>query len=226
MRLEKSTEGRHKGQKMNIKSFIRGDSTLNASQNRSREVFFYLIFGGLTTLVNLASFFIFDKIFGTRPFYVTLGGFHFELIDSINNTVAWILAVLFAFITNRTIVFRSEGPLVKELFSFVTSRIATLLVFELGTFGLCILFLENGLGIRKTAVLFSVGTITFTYKYIVKLVNSLVFVVTGNYILSKLFVFAKAPAAPAAVKASAVTADEAGKPDITKHKECDTDSER
>lgn len=175
---------------MKIASFLRGDNSLKPSQKRTREIFFYLFFGVLTTLVNLAAFIIFDKIFGARHAYVTLGSFRFDLLgyDVLNLTVAWIISVIFAFITNRTFVFVSKGPVFKEFIGFVTSRIVTLVAFEIGTFELCILFLQYGLGIDKNIVLFSLAGRTFTYLYVVKLLNS-VLVVAGNYILSKIFVF-------------------------------------
>ena len=175
---------------MNVVSFIRGDSTLKPSEKKSREILFYLIFGVLTTVVNLISFVIFDKIFGTQHAFVTLGSLHFDLLayDVLNLITAWIIAVIFAYITNRTFVFGSKGPVFKEFIGFVTSRIATLVAFEIGTFELCIMILQSGIGIDKSIAVFSIAGHTFTYLYLVKLLNA-VFVVIGNYILSKLFVF-------------------------------------
>lgn len=175
---------------MNIASFLRGGNSLNPSEKRTREIFFYLFFGVLTTLVNLAAFIIFDKIFGDRHAFITLGGLRLDLLgeDILNLTVAWIIAVIFAYITNRTFVFSAKGPVIKEFISFVTSRIFTLAAFEIGTFKLCIFILQSGLGIDKGSVLFSIAGNTFTYLYVVKLMNS-VLVVVGNYILSKIFVF-------------------------------------
>jgi putative flippase GtrA len=105
-----------------------------------------------------------------------------------NQTVAWIIAVIFAYITNRIFVFNSNGPVFKEFIVFISSRIATLLAFELGTFELFVLLLQNVIGIDKNVAAFSIFGQTCTYLYLVKLFNS-VFVVIGNYILSKIFVF-------------------------------------
>ena len=203
---------------MNIKAFIRGDSTLNPSQKKSREVFFYLVFGALTTLVNMVSFIIFDKLFDARHVFLAMGSLHFDLLgeDVLNLTVAWIVAVIFAFITNRAFVFASKGPILKEFAGFVTSRIVTLIAFEIGTFKLCILILQNGFGIDKGVVLFSVLGLTCTYKYLVKLINSILIVI-GNYVLSKIFVFNK----------SDFTRKEDGKKtDISQNEECDANSEQ
>lgn len=183
---------------MNVFSFIRGDDTLNPSQKKTREIFFYLVFGGLTTVVNLISFIIFDKIFGSQHAYVTIGSLRIDLLayDVVNLTVAWIVAVIFAYVTNRKFVFGSKGPVIKEFIGFVTSRIATLIAFEIGTFELCILILQSGLGIDKNIVVFSAAGYTCTYLYLVKILNS-VLVVIGNYVLSKLFVFRAARSGPA-----------------------------
>jgi len=175
---------------MNVISFLRGDNSLNPSVKKTREIIFYLVFGGLTTVVNLISFVIFDKIFGAQHAFFTLGSLHFDLLgyDVLNLIVAWIVAVIFAYTTNRKFVFRSKGPVFKEFFGFVTSRIATLIAFEIGTFELCILILQSGFGIDKNIVAFTIAGQTCTYLYIVKLLNA-VLVVIGNYVLSKLFVF-------------------------------------
>jgi len=203
---------------MNIKAFIRGDSTLNPSQKKSREVFFYLVFGALTTLVNMVSFIIFDKLFDARHVFLAMGSLHFDLLgeDVLNLTVAWIVAVIFAFITNRAFVFASKGPILKEFAGFVTSRIVTLIAFEIGTFKLCILILQNGFGIDKGVVLFSVLGLTCTYKYLVKLINSIL-VVIGNYVLSKIFVFNKS---------DSTRKEDGKKTDISEHEECDANSEQ
>ena len=175
---------------MNIVLFLKGDSSLSPSDKRKREILFYLIFGGLTTLVNIVSFMTFDKIFGEKHLFLTLGNLQADLLgyDVMNQTVAWIIAVIFAYVTNRIFVFNSKGPVFKEFIGFVSSRIATLLAFELGTFELFILLLQNVIGIDKNVVAFSIFGLTCTYLYLVKLLNS-VFVVIGNYILSKIFVF-------------------------------------
>ena len=75
-----------------------------------REIINYLIFGVLTTIVNI----------GTK--YALL----FTILDAKNAvelqlaiTISWILAVLFAYITNRKFVFESKNKnKIKELISF------------------------------------------------------------------------------------------------------------
>ena len=86
---------------------------------KHKEVLLYLLFGGLTTVVSIASFALF----------IALG-----LNELIANVISWILAVLFAYVTNRTWVFSSEaetkGAVIKEMASFFGGRLATFLVEE------------------------------------------------------------------------------------------------
>ncbi|MGK0607399.1 GtrA family protein, partial [Enterococcus gilvus] len=57
------------------------------------EVFIYLFFGGLATIVNIVSF--------------TLAYQAFPLSWPISNAISWICSVLFAFVTNKIWVFHS-----------------------------------------------------------------------------------------------------------------------
>lgn len=79
------------------------------------DVLIYLIFGGLTTVVNYAVF---------LPLYNFAG-----CSIVVSNTIAWAAAVLFAFFTNKPFVFRSHGWSLKttipELVKFVSCRIAS-----------------------------------------------------------------------------------------------------
>ena len=78
----------------------------------NKETILYLIFGVLTTIVNILTFSIMERLTTNLLF---------------NNTVAWICSVLVAFITNRNIVFQSTGNKLKELCLFFGSRIVSLL---------------------------------------------------------------------------------------------------
>ncbi|GEO65668.1 GtrA family protein [Levilactobacillus spicheri] len=85
---------------------------------RYKDVLAYLIFGGLTTLVNLVVFFV----------TVTLGGWNYQ----VGNVLAWFLSVLFAYVTNRVWVFHSHfttlRALGQETFRFFSARAATLVL--------------------------------------------------------------------------------------------------
>jgi len=131
-----------------------------------KEIINYLIFGVLTTLVNLI----------TK--YILL----FTILDPTNGfqlqiaiIISWIVAVIFAYFTNRRFVFESKNEnKLKEFISFVVARIATLLLeMFIMWFFVTLLKLNSDL-----------------YVVIFTLVAQ-VAVVIGNYIFSKLFVFKK-----------------------------------
>jgi putative flippase GtrA len=65
-----------------IKSFYRAH----------KEGILYLIFGALTTLISIATFEIFSLIFGEERYLFS-------------NFLSWVIAVIFAFCTNKTLVF-------------------------------------------------------------------------------------------------------------------------
>lgn len=127
--------------------------------NKYREVLSYLLFGGLTTLVNIVSFFI------LRQFNVAI---------YISNVIAWILSVLFAFITNKLFVFESKGKNkkenAKELISFFGFRILSLGI-DMGAMYLLLDVLSIG-------------------ELISKILSNIIVIVL-NYIFSKLFIFRK-----------------------------------
>lgn len=78
----------------------------------------YLVFGVLTTAVNIAVY----------TFMVTFFAMDYKLAT----TIAWIISVLFAFITNKLYVFNSKnlaiGILMKEFANFTFFRILSLVV--------------------------------------------------------------------------------------------------
>ena len=80
------------------------------------EVISYLFFGVLTTLINLATFWILSTVFNLETIAATVA--------------AWIIAVTFAFITNKIWVFKSKTKTnqetTKEAIMFVIARLITL----------------------------------------------------------------------------------------------------
>ncbi len=127
-----------------------------------KEIINYLIFGVLTTVVSLATYYICVFTFLNPENPVEL---------QIANIISWIFAVLFAYITNRKYVFESkEKNLIKEGIKFSGSRLITLFLD----------MLVMWLGV--TVLKFS--------DTIIKIVSQ-VLIIIGNYIISKLFVFKK-----------------------------------
>ena len=75
-----------------------------------KELVLYIIFGVLTTIVNIVVYFFFTKLCGVN--YI------------ISNIIAWFLSVLFAYVTNRIWVFESENTnLIKEAVLFFGGRL-------------------------------------------------------------------------------------------------------
>ena len=94
---------------------------------RYREMLLYIIFGALTTLVNIVSYYCLTR---------------FLVLDTAPATaLAWFLSVVFAYLTNRQWVFRSRAkgilPVMSEVFSFFAARIATGLL-DMGVMALCV----------------------------------------------------------------------------------------
>ena len=92
----------------------------------------------------------------------------------IANIFSWILAVLFAYITNRIWVFDSNAEdmngILKEMVSFFGGRVATLLMEEVILYVGIKLLSMNSIGVK---------------------VSAQILVLIGNYLISKLFVFKK-----------------------------------
>ena len=77
-----------------------------------KEIIMYLIFGLLTTVVNIVVYFIASNVLNIN--YL------------ISNATAWFLSVLFAYVTNKLYVFESSSKeFIKEIVAFFSSRLAT-----------------------------------------------------------------------------------------------------
>jgi putative flippase GtrA len=124
------------------------------------EVVSYLFFGGLTTLVNYIVY---------LPCYNIL-----SLSGAVSNAIAWVVAVAFAYVTNKPFVFKSYDwsakTVLPELAKFVGCRV--------------------GSGLLETAIIFVLVDCLPGNGNIIKLLTS-VLVVILNYVASKLLVFRK-----------------------------------
>lgn len=123
-----------------------------------KSVILYLVFGVLTTIVNIVAYFLldFNGLFNTV----------------INTSIAWVVAVIFAYVTNKKWVFESkvEGfkDNFKEMMSFFGCRIAT--------------------GLMDVGIMFVFVDILRYDDMIIKIASN-VLVVILNYVGSKLLVF-------------------------------------
>ena len=87
-------------------------SIFNPFYKKYKEVLLYLFFGGLTTFISIGSYAFFDI------------GMHMD--PMIANIFSWILAVLFAYITNRIWVFDSNAEDMNGILKEMVSVSATL----------------------------------------------------------------------------------------------------
>lgn len=128
----------------------------------TKEFIFYLIFGVLTTIVSLSVYY-----FCVLTFLNPNNAFQLQIA----NILSWILAVAFAYATNRKFVFESKDPnKLKELIKFVTARLLTLFLDML--------------------VMFMLVTLLHFNDKISKLISQVIITIS-NYIFSKIFVFKK-----------------------------------
>ncbi len=149
---------------MKIKAFIK----------RHKEPILYIIFGGLTTLVNFVCFWAFNSLLG-RDRYL------------ISNIIAWLFAVAFAYVTNKLWVFESKKfdfrTSVREISEFIAARLFSLAVEEGGLW----LFVDK-LGFGEFSI--TVFKAEITGELIAKLILAVIVVIL-NYIFSKFIIFAK-----------------------------------
>ena len=124
------------------------------------DILAYLVFGVLTTVVNYLVY---------LPCYNVLG-----FSGVVSNVMAWVVAVAFAYVTNKPFVFRSHDwsakTVVPELTKFVGTRVAS--------------------GGLESAIIWIMVDLLGGNGNIWKLLTS-VLVVMLNYIGSKLLVFRK-----------------------------------
>ncbi len=130
-------------------------------KNKSKEIINYLIVGVLTTLVNIGTKFLLTSFIFNKENKLDL---------QIVLVISWIVSIIFAYIANRVIVFKSNNKIVKESISFITSRISTLLIEMLVSFIL-------------------ISLLDFNYYIFTVLIQLMIILL--NYIFSKIFVFKK-----------------------------------
>lgn len=127
---------------------------------KHRETILYLFFGAFTTLVNIVSYLFFTRVIL----------FNFMVA----NALAWILAVLFAYVTNKFFVFESKRIEIrfvfKEFLSFVSFRLLSVVV--------------------EMLIMYVMIDLLFVNDVIVKIFTNIVVIVL-NYLFSKMIIFKK-----------------------------------
>lgn len=127
---------------------------------KHKEGLLYLFFGGLAFFLSIFLFWFMDSVM------------HLNAV--VNNTIDWIICVVFQFFTNRTWVFDGKvdntRDFLKQAGSFTLGRLFTLVVEDL--------------------IIFIFVTILAFKSMPVKLAATFIVIVL-NYVISKLFVFKK-----------------------------------
>lgn len=125
----------------------------------TKEIIFYAIFGVLTTVLNLGVFYVLSNLL------------HWN--ENMSNVIAIVIAVLFAYFTNKDLVFHSEAKTLKakwkEFAKFISGRAFTMIIEWVGG-----------------ALLFLTPMPQMVSKLIVT-----VLVVILNFFISKFFAFKK-----------------------------------
>ena len=125
-----------------------------------KDILLYGIFGVLTTVVNIVTYWV-----AAHPLGLSV---------MVSTVIAWIAAVLFAYVTNRKWVFHSQAEgtkeIVQEIVSFFTCRLATGVV-------------------DWTCMFIFVDLLHFNDVIIKAAANVLVIIL--NYVASKLVIFKK-----------------------------------
>ena len=126
----------------------------------------YLVFGALATFINLGVKFL-------LLFTILDASNEFELQTAV--IISWIVACIFAYLTNRVLVFKSNSDkILKEAVSFVTARLITLgMEMVIMFFFVTLLGLDSNLWVAVWSVF------------------AQVVVILSNYVFSKLIIFKK-----------------------------------
>ena len=131
---------------------------------RYREIIVYVIVGGLTTVVNFVIFYLCKITVGTSTAFTM----------NLANFLAWVVAVLFAFVTNKLYVFESKSMERKVLFKEFTSFVAAR-VFSLGA----------------EVVIMNVGVLGLHIPDMICKLFAQVVIILMNYFFSKFVIFKK-----------------------------------
>lgn len=120
----------------------------------------YAVFGVFTTIVNIATY---------NVCYINL-----EFSNTISNIIAWVLAVTFAYLTNKVWVFDSKSwkweVLRREVPAFISCRLAT--------------------GVMDLVIMFVAVDLLGWHAMLMKLLSNIL-VIISNYVFSKLVIFKK-----------------------------------
>ena len=123
-----------------------------------KSIISYLFFGALTTAVSVLSYALFYEVLSVPNVASTI--------------ISWVLAVLFAFVTNKLFVFESKSwkKAPKEAFDFFLGRVLT--------------------GVLEVALMYLLVDVLEFNGVVIKILTNIIVIVL-NYVISRLFVFKK-----------------------------------
>ena len=150
----------------------------------TKEFITYVVFGVLATILNFFVFWVFHKLFikieweGAFHNVLPDSGFIHNLFEGEDscyldaNSIAWVITVIFAFVTNKLWVFESKSwkpdVALKEFVSFIGARIFSFVI--------------------ETIMMYIFVSQMALPEMLSKLIVGVVVVIL-NYIFSKLFIF-------------------------------------
>ena len=141
-----------------------------------KELILYIFYGALTTLVNLVTFMLFEPILGDDLYLLS-------------NFIAWIVAVIFAYIVNKLFVFSAKSwkfkDVAREALEFLAARVFSFGLEEAGLF----LFVDL---LSFKDIEFKVLFLTITGSLIAKVILAVIVIIL-NYFFSKLIIFKNKP---------------------------------
>ncbi|MBR6034091.1 MAG: GtrA family protein [Clostridia bacterium] len=127
---------------------------------KHKEGMRYLIFGFLATVVNIFTFWLCETLW--------------DFSTTVNNIIAWVTAVIFAYLSNKWCVFESKSNTSKELFiefiSFIGARVFTLVL---------------------ETILLNITIDYLKFNSLLMKIISNIMVIILNFVFSKLFIFRK-----------------------------------
>lgn len=157
MKMEKELN-KDRVQESNPEKDTKKDTKTRIIELLTSEGMRYLFIGGCTTVVNLVVYAVLCRVV--------------HLSVNISNIISIIVAILFAYVTNKLIVFRSHcgsfSELVQECARFIGARLATMAIEVGGVFLLYEILHQN--------------------EMVAKLATQ-VLVIIGNYFISRFIVF-------------------------------------
>jgi putative flippase GtrA len=148
------------GERLTVRTTLKRGSKMRNLYKRYKEMILYIVFGVLTTAVNYGVYFLFAHPVGFSV--------------AVSNIIAWLAGVLFAFVTNKLLVFESKSLSARvflwEFLSFVACRLFSGLL-DTGIMVVCVDYLHYN-------------------DMIIKILSNVIVVII-NYVFSKFFIFTK-----------------------------------